>query len=201
MKNKFFVLLIFIFCFSFIIVSARNASYKGEGDKVIIQNNEFGKFDLGCPFNGRCKNIVVNGNFNSEDLRLLCICSRECETLDLTNVRVTDETEIPNWCFIDVYNLKKVILPPGLKNIGNHTFCNCICLENICLPDGLKKIGDGSFQNCPKLQAKISSTVKIGKNVFSGCPHVDITSNQSDLNLPRKNYSIFTSILNWVGLL
>lgn len=199
MKNKLFILLVSIFCFGFINVHAKNASYRVEGDTVIIQNDEFGKFDLGCPFNGRCKNIIVNGKFNSEDLRLLCICSRECEMLNLKDVQVTSETKIPEWSFIDVYNLKKIILPSELRNIGDYTFCNCVCLESVQLPDGLKKIGSGSFQNCPKLKLEVSSTVKMGEGVFLGCPGV-VVSEQIEPNLLYKSYSALLSILSWIGL-
>lgn len=199
MRNRLFMLLAFIFCFSFITVCAKNTKYVEDGDTVIIQNDNFGKFDLGCPFNGNCKNIIVKGNLNSDDLRLLCMCSRECETLNLSDVHVTDKTEIPMWCFIDVYNLKEIKLPYGLKSIGDSTFCNCVCLENVLLPSSLENIGNGSFQNCPKLKMKIPSTVEIGERAFLGCPNV-VVLRRLDSELSRKSYFSFSSILSWVGL-
>ena len=196
MRNKLIALLIFIFCFSSLTVNVKGTTYFKEGNVVKVYNEEFGKFDIGCSFNETCKNIVAAGKMNSDDLKALYLCSAKCEMLDISEVQVTDETELPIWCFVDVYNLREVKLPQKLKNISDCTFCNCSCLESVQLPCGLRKVGKGSFQNCPRLKLEIPSEVKCAEDRFIGSPGVK----HLELKLPYKSYSVFSSILSWVGL-
>ena len=176
----------------------KNTTYVKEGDIVRVHNEEFGEFDVGCPFNETCKIIVVTGRMNSDDLKEMCLCSSQCETLDLSNVHVTAETILPMWCFVDAYNLKSVKLPSGLLNIGDCTFCNCGCLESVFLPDNLQTIGRGSFQNCPKLEMVVPSTVSIGENSFLGSSRVSV--NVDGLQSHQSICPMISSLLSWIGL-
>ncbi len=199
MGKKLFVFFVSIFCFSFITVNAKSTTYHKDGNIVRIYNESFGGFDLGCPFNESCKDIIVTGNLNSEDLRALCLCSVQCETLDLANVKVRDDTVLPRWCFVDAYNLKTVNLPLGLKYIGECTFCNCVCLASVSLPDNLQEIGNGSFQGCPNLKMTVPSSVRVGENTFLGSLGVcfsKVTPSNNFSRYPR----VLSSILSWVGL-
>ena len=46
---------------------------------------------------------------------------------------------------------KNVILPYGMKTIGNQTFCNFTALESVNLPNSLTYIGDMAFEYCAAL--------------------------------------------------
>lgn len=56
-----------------------------------------------------------------------------------------------NSLFYECRNLKEVHLSEGVETIGIYTFGNCISLRNINLPDSLRRITTGSFQNCLSL--------------------------------------------------
>lgn len=67
--------------------------------------------------------------------------------------------------------MRKVILPDGLLEIGRSAFTGCKNLQEIVLPDGLRTIGDKAFCLCKKLKkVKIpDSVVSIGFQAFDGC--------------------------------
>ncbi len=48
-------------------------------------------------------------------------------------------------------NLKKIILPESLNEIGNNAFAGCNKIEILKIPRNVKKIGDYAFSQCEKL--------------------------------------------------
>ena len=46
---------------------------------------------------------------------------------------------------------KNIILPEGLKEIGDYAFYRCVNLESVKIPYGVKKIGDHTFSYCESL--------------------------------------------------
>ena len=66
-------------------------------------------------------------------------------------------------------NIIKIILPKGLKTIGDNAFSNCENAE-IKLPEGLESIGKSSFCCCYKLDGFLPNTLKsIGNEAFFHC--------------------------------
>ena len=59
-----------------------------------------------------------------------------------------------------LHNIKKVILPDGLKIIGKYAFMDCIDLKEIVIPDSVTKIDKGAFINCCSLE-----TIKFSKKM------------------------------------
>ena len=86
----------------------------------------------------------------------------------------------------DLENLKKVILPKGLKKISSYAFSNCVNLEEIEIPEGVSFIGPAAFANCKSLKKiKLPSTVtKIIRNTFEDCTKLE------EINLPEHLESI-----------
>ncbi|MDR1584707.1 MAG: leucine-rich repeat protein [Prevotellaceae bacterium] len=71
-------------------------------------------------------------------------------TLDLSAVAFENNilpggSAVEAGAFFQMNCLKEVILPNGLKQIGNYTFRYCAYLAKINLPDGLEVIGDRAF--------------------------------------------------------
>ena len=65
-------------------------------------------------------------------------------------------------------NLKKIVLPDGVKLLGENTFANCTALEEIVWqPKDLTSLPDGTFQYCTSLR-----DVSFVLNVFEG-EHLD----------------------------
>ncbi|MDR3264115.1 MAG: leucine-rich repeat protein [Clostridiales bacterium] len=77
---------------------------------------------------------------------------------------------IEDYAFSSSKNLKEVILPNTLTDIGNGTFSST-CLEKIILPNTVTSIGDDFFSSCWLLkEITLPNTLEsIGIGAFSGC--------------------------------
>ena len=77
-------------------------------------------------------------------------------------------TEIGNEAFKRITNntpsnwATSIILPEGLKTIGNYAFAQCFSLTEIVIPDTVISIGQYAFQSC-----QAATTVTIGSGVTS----------------------------------
>ena len=68
-------------------------------------------------------------------------------------------------------NNSDIIIPNGVKSIGNGAFWGCTSLTSIEITDSVKSIGDNAFWGCESLTSiEIPDSVKsIGDNAFCGC--------------------------------
>ena len=70
----------------------------------------------------------------------------------------------------DVSNIQKVVLPEGLKSIGNNAFSSCSFLTEINFPSSLRNIGNQAFIHCDAIkQINLPNEITIGKNAFWYC--------------------------------
>ena len=78
--------------------------------------------------------------------------------------------------FRDNDGLCMIVIPDGVKIIGNNVFTGCDYLETVTLPVGLTAIGNGAFADCSMLnELSIPSTVmKFGTGVFANCPQLTV---------------------------
>lgn len=49
-------------------------------------------------------------------------------------------------------NLKEVVIPDSVNNIGEAAFMDCISLKNVTIPDSVNNIGEVAFMGCVGLQ-------------------------------------------------
>ena len=84
-------------------------------------------------------------------------------------------------------DILKVVIGPGVENIGDNGFYNCANLTDITLPDTVDTIGRGAFAGCSSLkEITISENVTvIGDVPFSGCAALQRINVESG----NKNYS------------
>ena len=62
-------------------------------------------------------------------------------------------SNIGNYAFYNYFdNLKTVMLPNSVVNIGKSAFCGCKSLETIALPDSITNIGMDAFLGCRSLE-------------------------------------------------
>lgn len=68
-------------------------------------------------------------------------------------------------------DVTSLVIPSGLREMGNSVFCDIKNLEKVTFKDGLEKIGFGAFSSCGKLkEVTLPSTLKeIGISAFDGC--------------------------------
>ena len=71
--------------------------------------------------------------------------------------------------------IKKAVIHPDLRSIGNCAFIECKSLEEVTLPDGLKEIGDYAFRLCESLKKIVipEGTGSIGVSAFSACTKLE----------------------------
>ncbi len=67
--------------------------------------------------------------------------------------------------------ITSIVLPSGIKSLGNNCFEECFRLESIVLPKGIKTLGDECFCNCYNLESiDLPYTIAaVGEACFNGC--------------------------------
>ena len=67
--------------------------------------------------------------------------------------------------------IKKIVVPDGVKRIGEYAFYDYTSLKSIELPSSVKCIGEGAFEQCSSLKSiEVPNSVKsIGYWAFEGC--------------------------------
>lgn len=73
--------------------------------------------------------------------------------------------------FGDHVNLKSIVIPNSVTEIGNYAFSGCSSLESITIPDNVTEIGNSTFFGCCSLESiTIPNTVTIiGESAFNDC--------------------------------
>ncbi len=78
--------------------------------------------------------------------------------------------------FMDIANLKTVSLPETLVYIDSVAFARCTALENVTFPDSLQFIGTGAFYECTALSKVVLGKgywqeyhLSSGKIYYDGC--------------------------------
>ena len=91
-----------------------------------------------------------------------------------TDYRILSDYILPRSLF-EATTLKSIICPPQIHTLSGCCFINCNNLESVVAP-GVREIGQYAFENCINLLEFDSSndettyeTVKIGKYCFKGC--------------------------------
>lgn len=95
---------------------------------------------------------------------------------DLTSYVVGEQcTRLYKCAFYYAENLKKIILPDTLTQIGSYCFANCK-LESLVLPSSLRKIGSNAFAWNTTLTELVLDTniVEIGSNAFYASDNINI---------------------------
>ncbi|MBO7485732.1 MAG: leucine-rich repeat domain-containing protein [Spirochaetaceae bacterium] len=67
--------------------------------------------------------------------------------------------------------LKSITIPDTVTEIGNVAFCGCL-FESLCIPNKVTKICDGAFGFCFALKSVMIpvSVMEIGRGAFFECP-------------------------------
>lgn len=126
------------------------------------------------------KKLKISGELNAydiEDIRNM----NSLIYLDLLDVKLVpggvysgdntiEENVIDDWMFYNL-NIKYIILPSSVTDIGFHAFDSCTQLEECILPKSLRTIGYCSFIDCSSLKEIVlpETLESIGYHSFTDC--------------------------------
>ena len=81
--------------------------------------------------------------------------------------------KIGDYAFVDMANIKSVVIPPSIKSIGNFAFHGCISLSDLVLSEGLTSIGNNTFVGCGFTSLSLPSDLEvIGNMAFGFCDNL-----------------------------
>ncbi|MDE5848780.1 MAG: C10 family peptidase, partial [Muribaculaceae bacterium] len=108
--------------------------------------------------------LTVSGDMTDEDFESIRDNFVSVETIDLTGI---DNTSIPAGAFEGMDQLKDVIVPETITEIGEGAFAGCENIESLTLP-GVTSIGEGAFEGCDNLSSILLPS--LGSDNPSGKP-------------------------------
>ena len=95
------------------------------------------------------------------------------------------ENRVLKHTFPPLKNSNNVIIPWGIRVIGDYAFCGCKKLKTVIIPNNVTTIGHHAFEICESLQAiKIPDSVtSIAFNAFDGCLSLSTVKVPKNINL------------------
>ncbi len=100
-----------------------------------------------------------------------------CDSIDYTNINDSfyKEPEYSDDEILKDYDVSTIIIPAGVKKIGDNVFENCDFIEKVIIPEGIEEIGNEAFFFCENLSnIEIPKSLKnLGKDVFYGTDWTD----------------------------
>ncbi|MBE6017652.1 MAG: hypothetical protein E7233_08605 [Lachnospiraceae bacterium] len=93
----------------------------------------------------------------------------------------------------NIYNIKKVVIEPGVTSIGKNAFRHYYEITSVTIPDGLVSIGDNAFEGCSEITEIYfpASLEEIGDNAFSRCGFYSINVDPANAYFSTLNGVLF----------
>lgn len=126
-------------------------------------------------------------------------------TFTMVDLSETSIEILPDYTFYNCTNLKQVILPSNLKQIGSYSFGSCSNLEKIAIPYFCQKINSYAFTGCTRLKVVNMQSMcmqRMGQFSFYNCPKLegltipDQCILEGNVFSPSSNTRIITSRTN-----
>lgn len=136
-------------------------SHNGEAKEyVVVDVPEFGGLEEALKNAGLnaadIENLKVTGCMNADDFRFIRENMPYLKAINMRELKVRDrgvgsdgltyrDGAIPNDAYRDLRHLRTVVLPEGLKAVGEYAFGNTSLGGTLNLPETLEYIGNGAF--------------------------------------------------------
>lgn len=114
--------------------------------------------------------LTIEGKMDEADFKLLRDYMPNLVSVDMARCNAT---QIPDYTFTQKKYLLRIILPKGLKTIGQRAFSGCVRLTDIELPPQVSAIEFGAFMGCERLrQVRVTGNAitALGDNLFGDGP-------------------------------
>lgn len=168
----------------------------------ICEDKDFdGACDYGCekPYKGYSQGLAFVSNGDGT-----CYVSGigSCTDTDLIIPPISPAgdrvTRIGDKAFYEcIIHLTSVVIPEGVKSIGEEAFLFCIDLTNVVLPEGLERIEEATFYCCIRLMSITipASVTQIDNGAFEECYSLVEVINHSSLEIQAgsSNYGYIAS--------
>ncbi|MCL2798606.1 MAG: leucine-rich repeat protein, partial [Firmicutes bacterium] len=136
-----------------------------------------------------CTSLSVTWNYNPD------LTARSFTQLVKTVIIPDGVKNIGEWAFRDCGALANITIPSGVLSIGAVAFAGCSALTSITLPDSVLSIGDKAFEGCNALTSITlgNGVTQIGSDVFANCVKLtDITIPGSVSSIGYNDFYGFT---------
>lgn len=139
---------------------------------AVCSADTFGDFEVGATEAGFC----ILYNYYGEEANVIIPSSFEMYDMDWPVGAISEEAFIYNT------DLKTVIIPEGVTDIGYRAFYGCENLERVILPSTVKQIQDEAFAYCTSLKQITMPDYLFyaGEDVFKGCSSLTLSPAQQD---------------------
>ncbi len=129
------------------------------------------------------KSIGYRAFWNCKSLNALYINDLESWCKILIDMNEPYEEENPEGCsplyyahhlYLNGEEVKQLVIPNSVTDIGNFHFQNCWSLESVVIHDGVTSIGEKAFSNCRELTSVVipSSLSSIAYYAFQNCTNL-----------------------------
>ena len=85
--------------------------------------------------------------------------------------RYANPLHVTHSLYVDGQELKELVIPEGIEEIGEYAFIECTGLKTITAPEGMNVIGPSAFKDCTGLTNLSLPSVmsSLGSQAFAGC--------------------------------
>ena len=143
--------------------------------------------------------LKISGAINAVDIEFINTSLTKLQTLDISGAQIVNYTTtspdgvvtykantIPRYGLFMNKSIVTLVMPRGLKVVGDGAFAGCEKLKSITWPTALDSIGVGAFNSCKALTTLVlpSTVRKIGVHAFSRSALKAVTI------LPNSSFSI-----------
>ena len=140
----------------------------------------------------------LNDGINNNKAVLIKSKNNTITEYDLTNVAGTGRVAygmLGTSCFRDHSNLKKIVIPEGVTQIGSYAFANCTNLMDISLPQSLKILGGYAFAWDKFVTIELPDSLEtMGSECFVSC--LNLTAINIPNGITTLGYRIFYNCSN-----
>ncbi len=114
--------------------------------------------------------LTIEGKMDEADFKLIRDYMPNLVSIDMARCNAT---QIPEYTFTQKKYLLHIVLPKGLRTIGQRAFSGCVRLTALELPPKVSAIEFGAFMGCDRLrQVRVTGNgiTTLGDNLFGNGP-------------------------------